>query len=98
MDGDSPDVVREDLALPDMHADAELDAKASNAVAHRHRSPDRGAGAPEGRQEPTPRGVHLPAPEAIELRSHEAVVLGKHLLPARIPEPARGPGRVDDVG
>src|SRR5262249_46173107 len=94
---DAAEVVAPDLALPRVHAGADLEAERGGAVDDRRRAVERARGCVEARQEAVPRGLRLAAAKALELATHEGVVRIEEITPRALTELGGPPGRSHDV-
>src|SRR5829696_8509571 len=99
VDRHAADVVADQLALPDMQADADLDPEVVSRGDDRLCAAQGGGGRPgEGRQEAVAGRLHLAAAEARELPANELVVPGEQVTPAPVPQLRGARSRVDDIG
>jgi hypothetical protein len=97
VDGDSPHVTVDGLALTGVNAGPDLEAQTANPVPDRPSALDRQTGGFERDEEPVAGCLHLPALVNLKLAAHEAVVVGEKLSPPLVSEFPRLVRRLDDV-
>ena len=98
VDGDSGNLVAEQLALARVQAGAELEPEVAGAVPDGERAPNRARRPVERGEEAVAGGVDLAAAEPLELATDGGVVTAQQLRPVAVAESLQPLGRADEVG
>src|SRR6202012_5839088 len=86
------------LDLAGVNAYPHFDAQHPNGVDDGVRTPDRGAGTAECRDEPVPGWVYLMPAESLQFVTHDRVVVVQQVAPPAVAQQRRAFGGPDDVG
>jgi hypothetical protein len=98
VDGNTADLVTDDLAFPDVDTGTDLDSQCPYAFADRGGATNSSGGTLEGGEEAVAGVVDLVAAVGSQLSPHECVVVSEHARPALIAQLEGMDRGVDDVG
>ena len=97
MDGDSRDLIPEQLTFARVNTDSKLEPEGVHGVTDGDSATDRARRSIEGRKEAVAGGVDLPPAEALQLTPHGHMVAFEQVHPALITECEGSLSRPDDV-
>src|SRR5688500_10049307 len=98
MDGNTTDVVWQDLDLTGVNPDPQANAKGAHPFAYCQSGAKCASGTAECREKAISGRVDLAPSEPIDLRAGDAVVIGEELSPGCVAQSLGGASGVHDVG